>query len=106
MTSQGDLFSVPRARRTDPETSHEAAGSVRNVTRVQAMILDILATWGPGTDQQIADIYEDIHRRDMPCSPSGVRTRRAELVALGRVRWTGETVRLASGRAARVWGLV
>lgn len=100
---QSDLFSVPRARREDPETSHEAAGSVRNLTAVQSAILMILRAAGPGTDEEIARAYLSLDRP--PCSPSGLRSRRAELVRLGKVEDSGERVKLETGRNAIVWRL-
>lgn len=47
------------ARRTDPETSHEAARSV-DVARLEALVLDALKT-KPMTTKELAR-YLDIHR--------------------------------------------
>lgn len=90
----------PRARTTDPETSHEAAASVRNRTATQDEILRVLSEEGPSTDERIAGWYES-----PPASPSGIRTRRAELVAQGKVVNTGKRAHVATGRMAIVWGL-
>lgn len=85
------------ARATDPQTSHDAAKSV-NVTRGQTIVYSILAGYGPMTDVELL-----AHIPPHTLSPSGARTRRAELVTLGRVRDTGRRQRLESGRFAIVW---
>jgi hypothetical protein len=88
----------PRSRQTDPETSHDAAASVRNRTETQEGILNALYEWGKMTDQELVDWYEG-----PKASPSGLRTRRAELVKMGKVRDSGQRVVLPSGRRAIVW---
>jgi hypothetical protein len=88
------------ARVTDPETSHAAGASVRNVTEVQRCILWLLAEWSRLTDEDIQSRY--IGPR---ASQSGLRTRRAELVKAGKVRDSGQRKRLSSGREAIVWEL-
>jgi hypothetical protein len=88
------------ARTTDPDTSHEAAASVTNSAKVQAAILDLLSH-RPFTDDELSRLLA--YR--MTVSPSGLRTRRAELVRLGKVVDSGERVRLRSGRRAIVWAL-
>jgi hypothetical protein len=94
-----------RARTTDPVESHEAAASVRGLTAKQEAVLAVLReATGPLHDQQLAVMYE--YRRKAQGwpeqSPSGLRTRRAELVAAGQVVKAGRT-KLASGRAAALW---
>jgi hypothetical protein len=96
---------IPRARRSDPRTSHDAAESFsREAVRVtQQKILELLAD-GPMSDTEIADRYAQHHTWPRQ-SPSGLRTRRAELVHDGRVRDTGDRVVLPSGRKSIVWAL-
>lgn len=95
----------PRARRTDPQTSHDAADKVKHITRVQTVILLILWAKGPMTDPQIAEHYhEQVASGSAPNhSESGLRTRRKELVDSGYIVATGEKRRLDSGRYAQVW---
>jgi hypothetical protein len=90
------------ARRSDPETSHEAAASISSerLRKSQQHVLLIIALYGPLTDE--AMLYH--LQRNYPMSPSGARTRRAELVARGLVYDTGKRETLASGRKAVVWG--
>lgn len=90
---------MPHARRTDPETSHEAAESVTNITPLKQEILQRLMT--PMTD---ADLYEllTISSR-LIVTESGVRSRRSELVQAGLVRDTGARQKLKTGRNAIVW---
>lgn len=91
---------TPRARRTDPKTSHDAAESVRDVTTTQEFVLRALRR--PRTDVELLEAYRNFKRAPR-ASESGVRTRRAELVRLGLVRDSGRRIVLESGRSAIVW---
>jgi hypothetical protein len=105
LTSQPHLFDSnddePRAhaRRGDPWTSHAAAASVTGIRKSQQSVLDVLKELGPLTDEEIRLNYKKLPRQ----SDSGLRTRRDELVALGKVRDSGRCRRLKSGRLAKVW---
>lgn len=90
----------PKARTTDPVTSHQAARSVANQSEVQQAILSALRNYGPMHDALLAE-WQDISR--LRVSESGLRTRRAELVTKGLVRDSGQRVRLPSGRSSIVW---
>ncbi len=100
---QGELLLVAHARATDPETSHEAAASLTSdrLRESQYAVLDALIDHGPICDADLVDAYM-MHGYAPRQSPSGIRTRRKELVALGKVRAAGHTV-LSSGRRAIVW---
>jgi hypothetical protein len=100
------LFSTfqAAARSGDLETSHEAARSVKNTASVRAAILRILEH-GPHTDEQIAYRYENEHPSLPMVSPSGLRSRRAELVDDGQVVDSGERRKTTSGRNAICWRL-
>lgn len=97
------------ARFDDPITSHEAAASLAqlHITQTRSRILDILRLNRDGlTDEQIADRFPSPHAVwPDQWSPSGLRTRRSELVAGGLVVDTGRKARTRSGRRAIVWGL-
>jgi hypothetical protein len=90
------------ARPTDPETSHEAAASLDDVRESQRRVHDLLRVFGPTTDERlvIVAIASGWH-----VSPSGLRTRRHELVEAGLVVDTGQRATLASGRRAVVWAV-
>lgn len=94
---------MPNARKTDPATSYEAAGSVKNISETQKAILFLLQF--PMTDEDLIDrYYAHASVGGAPnASPSGIRSRRAELVARGLVADSGERSKLASGRSAIVW---
>lgn len=92
-----------RARRTDPETSHEAAASVTGLTSKQAAVLEVLRKYGPMCDEAI---FDALWRENYKMSSSGARTRRSELVDAGKVEWVGGQVTMRSGRRARVWRAV
>ena len=104
--TQGELdFDRAHARNTDPHTSHAAAASIK-VRESQAALLTILRYVDePRSDNGIADAYAEFGPGlNLPKqSPSGLRTRRKELVDLGKVRDTGRRVRLPSGRKSIVW---
>lgn len=96
MEAQLDIFD-PAARATDPDTSWAAARSVTDLRPRQAAVLELLSR-GPLTDEQIARRYCGPRQ-----SPSGLRTRRKELVDMGLVRDSGVKERMETGRLAVVW---
>lgn len=91
---------MPFARTTDPETSHEAAQSVTNITPLKQEILQRLMT--PMTDADLFALLKTSSR--LIVTESGVRSRRAELVQAGLVKDTGARQKLNTGRNAIVWG--
>lgn len=93
---------MPRARRTDPETSHEAAASVDNITATQSFVLQALKK--PRTDPQLIEAYRQL-KKAPPASESGIRTRRSELVEKGLVVDSGTRSRTPFGRKAIVWSV-
>lgn len=92
------------ARNSDPETSHAAAASLsaKKIRESQRLIYDALRHYGPMTDE---DMYLR-HSHWWTMSPSGARTRRSELVKMGKVRDSGRRETLASGRKSIVWEAV
>lgn len=85
------------ARDSDPLTSWDAARSLGELTQRQADVLAELRAWGPMTDERLVTLVRDQ-------SPSGVRTRRSELVAAGLVVDSGERVESPnSHRKMIVW---
>jgi hypothetical protein len=97
---------MPNARHTDPQTSHEAAESVLNITSTQDAILTLLSIEGM-TDVQLIDSYYRLARvsdgKVPMASESGIRSRRAELVKQRLVIDSGDRQKLPSGRQAIVW---
>lgn len=93
---------MPRARNTDPKTSHDAAASVDNVTMTQTFVLRALNK--PRTDPELIEAYRHL-KKAPPASESGIRTRRAELVDKGMVKDTGKRSVTAYGRKAIVWSV-
>jgi len=89
---------TPSARRSDPETSHAAAASVRALRRNQLAVLRVIVLNTSLTDEVLAVRY-----KGPPQSPSGLRTRRNELVALGLVHDSGTRQALRSGRSGIIW---
>lgn len=99
----------PRARKSDPVTSHVAAASVVDVTKKQAAVLHTLKDLGgEATDDSIKSWYKALQfHDDLPDqSDSGLRTRRRELVDEGLIVNTGQLLPTKTGRPAIVWRLV
>lgn len=93
-------FTTAFARSTDPSTSHAAAASVQ-VRRSQEQVLGLLRV-GPATDQALA---ARAMAHGIRISPSGLRTRRSELAAMGLVVDSGVRLTTDTGRKAIVWAV-
>lgn len=92
------------ARRDDLDTSHEAAASVDpQIRESQQNCLLVFRQHGAMCDEQAFYVYHAFHKDLKPQAPSGLRSRRNELVKLGLIRNTGEKVVLRSGRRSYVW---
>ena len=86
----------PRSRNSDPETSHEAAGSMEGEANAQRQrILAYLRYRGPRTADAI-DLYLGL--RD-----TSAGRRLPELKEMGLVEMTDQTALTRSGRRAHVW---
>lgn len=91
---------MPRARKTDPKTSHDAADKVTDVTITQAYILKALGK--PRTDTELIEAYRKLKRAPL-ASESGIRSRRAELVSKGLVVDSGNRGLTQFNRRSIVW---
>ena len=100
----------PRARRTDPETSHEAADSTAGAIRESRdFVFFLLEVGGPMCDHELVVDAEKWARafRDAPrWSASRIRTARHELTCDLLVEHSGGFGRTSSGRRAKVWRVV
>lgn len=99
---------MPMARISDPETSHEAAASVKKITETQKWIMYIfLKREAPITDEMLVAAYRGMMvASGAPyASESGIRSRRAELVRLGHLKDSGLRMKLVSGRNAIMWAV-
>jgi hypothetical protein len=96
---------MPHARLTNPETSHEAAASVKNITQTQQAILSIFERFGAMVDDRLVELYHlKVAGGTAPrASLSGIKTRRKELVLHGLLEDSGDRQVLQSGRKAIVW---
>jgi len=107
-----DLFAY--ARNTDPETSHEAADSIADLTARQREVLYVMSKYRVGKVADHVLVEDHVLRTEQ--SPQSIRSRRAELVKAGLVdraelvkaglvEHTGDYVKTVSGRRARVWAV-
>jgi len=90
----------PVARTTDPGTSHAAAKSVRNQSDTHSRIIALLE-FGPKTDEEI---FLGLAANGYKISQSGARTRRKEMVDVGKIVKVGEK-RGGTNRLMSIWGL-
>lgn len=100
----------PRARRTDPETSHAAADMADTAGSRIAVLTVLRASRRPLADFEIARAWAqrlEATRRfgTVAYTDSRLRTARAELVGSGAVIPDGET-RTPSGRRSQTWRTV
>jgi hypothetical protein len=93
----------PVARRTDPETSHQAASSVHDVRESQWRIFILLNELDGATDEELV---ANVRSLGWPMSDSGVRTRRHELVQHGMVYDSGDRRLTRSNRQTIVWKVI
>lgn len=91
-----------KARKTDPQTSHEAATSVSESNRVYQVIKALLSV--PMTDEELAEAYAIATAQNIAPqqSPSGLRTRRNELYRARQVEPIGYG-KSNSNRRAIIW---
>jgi len=89
-----------RARRTDPETSREAASSFTadRLTEIQKDVLAFFRSHGPATDEELREALKAKHPAE-----STTRKRRTELVQRGLIRDTGTTKFSGNRRRMIVW---
>lgn len=95
------------ARRSDPDTSHDAALSVRDIKECRQAVLALFRLYGPMTDSVLVERAKQCGVR---WSESGLRTRRKEVtfpneIARPHLENTGRTETLKSGREAIVWAI-
>ena len=99
---------MPTWRPSDPETSMQAALSISqsDLTETKKNILALLRTQ-PMTDEQLLDEYTSwANAMGLKLvSPSGLRSRRSELVEAGLVMDSSKRLPAKSGRAMIVWCL-
>jgi hypothetical protein len=92
---------VTRARTADPETSHEAAEAIADRLReLQQRVLDVFHAYGPLTHHRLIALYQSKHGRT---AESTIRTRCAELTAMGLLRDSGRREKVSATRDGIVW---
>ncbi len=104
---QPDLFSVPRARRTDPETSRQAANSISfdRLTRTQELVLNGLRAQGPATDEELLAPFRSRCLQVGPLiNPFAVGARSS--FVKGRVADSGDRRKTKHGQKSTVWRAV
>jgi hypothetical protein len=101
-----------KARATDPESSHEAARRAsEHLRESQEAVLRLFRAFGEMTDEQMVQTYERSRIyssvRYPPQTASGLRTRRHELVLLGKIIYTGRRDESVGDRRVkpRIWRL-
>lgn len=102
-SAQADLFSYPKSRWNNPPTSRAAAQSISldRVTQTQERILTVFKFHGPLSDEQLEEHFEDYWPNS--ASPQGVRSRRGELVRMGKIIDSGRRSTTKYGRSCVIW---
>ena len=91
-----EVFAATRTRRRDPDTSFDAAKSMRQAASVHcALILNALKTMGPASASQLA--------ARTGLTQVQIARRLPDLEKDGKARPTDQTRKTASGRQERVW---
>jgi predicted transcriptional regulator len=88
-------YAFPRARNSDPSTSHAAAAQLTTAADHYTAIHEALTLYGPAGKDRIAALAG--------LDPVQVSRRLPEMRKLGLVGLTGETVQSRSGRQEREW---
>lgn len=90
----------PRARRTDPDTSHEAGEALteKRLSDIQTDVLSWFRTVKRATDEQL-----ETHFRDKYTAQTTVSKRRTDLVRLGYLRDSGERQLNSNNRRMIIW---
>lgn len=92
---------MPYTRTTDPQTSHDAARSVSKLSETYSLIMGIMNKFGPMNDEKLITTWKASGLKQI--SESGLRSRRSELVAQGRLEDSGAREKMSSGRLSIVW---
>lgn len=100
--------SQPRARRTDPTTSHLAAQKVQpRAATIREIVFKIASTTSFETDgftlRRMCARYVTLYGDSHPATDSSIRTRVHELVQEGYIEDTGERTKSPTGRAEIIW---
>ena len=88
------LPEFPRVRTSDPETSHQAAEAITDVSSHYAQILEALTIGAMGKDG--ISFYTRL-------DPNQIARRLNEMQKLNLIRLTGKTVKSNAGRQERQW---
>ncbi len=104
--SQSALFGQERAavRSTDPETSKAAAHNVKGIRASHRRVMQLFRRYGPQTD---SEAFEAAMADGWKISPSGLRSRRAELCPPrgAGIRDSGKKRKTPMGFDSFVWEL-
>jgi hypothetical protein len=100
------------ARATDPESSHEAAEQARQKLRSsQDAVLRVFKLYGAMSDEMLVRVYESLMKKEPSIfpqqTPSGLRTRRHELVLREKIVYSGKRDESLGDRRIkpRIWRL-
>lgn len=72
------------------------------MTTAQSAVLGVIKDHGPLPDHALVPLVQHVAQARM--SSSGIRTRRDELVKMGKVK-QADSIKMPSGRSAAVWSV-
>lgn len=91
-----------RARKRDPKTSKMAANRL-DLSKGQKKVMVAFRSFGSMTDEEL---IENLAKLNLDLTPSGARSRRAELVKKGAIKDSGQTRPGSTGNKMTVWEIV
>ena len=95
--NESERFAITRTRAADPDTSYNAAVSMRSAASVHcSLILNALKTMGPASASQLA--------ARTGLTQVQIARRLPDLEREGKAKPTEQIRKTASGRTERVWG--
>ena len=97
------MISRAHARNSDPQTSHDAADSVQDLTEVQNRIMQLFDKYHSMSDEELIVAYAKQFASYFPSSESSLRSRRSELTHKGFLVDSGRKSVTKAGRATTIW---
>ena len=91
------------ARNSDPQTSHDAADSIQDLTGVQTRIMQLFDKYHAMSDEELIVAYGRQFASFFPSSESSIRSRRSDLAHKGYLVDSGRKSITKAGRPTIIW---
>ena len=104
--TRGLLADLPRARHSDPDTSHEAGDAVRRsgeLGKQQKLVLDAVRRWPGKTSAELGKLIAEDRSEDVIVWRYRAGRRLSEVAVGGHIRRSKPRVCQATGNNAATW---